>query len=234
MTDRVHHSNDAFADRGGFRAFIGADPDGPSPSANVVYALAKRLIDLLGALTGLLLILPLFPFLVLLIKLDSPGPLFFRQRRVGKDGRYFECYKFRSMVVDAEVRKEQLAHMNEATGAAFKIRNDPRITGVGRFIRQSSLDEFPQLFNVLRGDMSVVGPRPQIPSEVLDYTPRQARRLLVKPGLTCLWQVSGRSHVDFEEWMELDLEYVRRRGFWFDLQVLSRTIPAVIERKGAY
>jgi len=234
LTTRAIDSNDVFADRGGFRAVLAADPDGPEPSDHPVYLLIKRLIDLLGALAGLILILPLFPFLVLLIKLDSPGPLLFRQRRVGKNGRDFDCFKFRSMVVDAEVRKEQLAHMNEATGSAFKIRNDPRITGVGRFIRRSSLDEFPQLFNVLRGDMTIVGPRPQIPSEVAEYTPRQARRLLVKPGLTCLWQVSGRSHVDFEEWMELDLEYVRRRGFWYDLKVLSRTIPAVIDRKGAY
>ncbi len=231
---RASTARDAFAEKGGYQAVLAADPGGPAPTGNLTYAVLKRMIDLAGALAGLLLILPLFPFLVALIKLDSPGPLFFRQQRVGKNGRYFDCYKFRSMVVDAETRKTQLSHMNEATGAAFKIRNDPRITGVGRFIRQSSLDEFPQLFNVLKGDMSIVGPRPQIPSEVTDYTPRQARRLLVKPGLTCLWQVSGRSHVDFDDWMELDLEYVERRGFWFDLRVLSRTIPAVIERKGAY
>ncbi len=231
---RKGHTTCAFADHGGYDAFIGTDPEGPVPGRSRLYDAVKRLIDIGGATVGLLLLMPLYPFLVLLIKLDSPGPLYFRQRRVGEDGRFFDCYKFRSMVVDAEARKGELAHMNEASGAAFKIRRDPRITGVGRFIRSSSLDEFPQLFNVLKGDMSIVGPRPQIPSEVAEYTPRQARRLQVKPGLTCLWQVSGRSQLDFEEWMNLDLEYVRRRSLGFDLWILSRTIPAVIERKGAY
>jgi lipopolysaccharide/colanic/teichoic acid biosynthesis glycosyltransferase len=136
--------------------------------------------------------------------------------------------------LDAEAQKASLAHLNEATGSAFKIKDDPRITGVGRFLRRSSLDEFPQLFNVLRGEMSIVGPRPQIPSEVADYTPAQARRLLVRPGLTCLWQVSGRSHLDFEEWMELDQEYARNRSLALDIAILLRTLPAVIERKGAY
>lgn len=225
---------DVFAAAGGYDVFIARDPDGPVPAADPVGAVFKRLVDLLGATVGLLLVLPVFPLLVLLIRLDSPGPVFFRQRRVGLRGRIFDCYKFRSMVMDAEVRKEELAHLNEASGAAFKIERDPRITGVGRFLRRSSLDEFPQLYNVLRGEMSVVGPRPQIPSEVAAYTPAQARRLQVRPGLTCLWQVSGRSQLDFEDWMELDLEYVRRRSPAFDLRILSRTIPAVIERKGAY
>ncbi|MBC8426034.1 sugar transferase [bacterium] len=181
-----------------------------------------------------MLVLPLLPFLILMIKMDSPGPVLFKQKRVGFRGRTFNCFKFRSMELNAEVRKRELGHLNEASGAAFKIEDDPRITGVGRFIRRSSLDEFPQLFNVLRGDMSIVGPRPQIPGEVAEYTPAQARRLLVKPGLTCLWQVSGRSQLDFTEWMALDLVYVRQRSFRFDMWVLSRTIPAVIERKGAY
>ncbi len=225
---------DVYAAAGGYAAFIARDPHGPVPTANPAGAAVKRLVDLLGAAVGLLLVLPVFPLLVILIRLDTPGPVFFRQRRVGLRGRAFDCYKFRSMVVDAETRKDDLAHLNEASGAAFKIERDPRITGVGRFLRRSSLDEFPQLYNVLRGEMSVVGPRPQIPSEVAAYTPAQARRLQVKPGLTCLWQVSGRSHLDFEDWMELDLEYVRRRGPVFDLRILSRTIPAVIERKGAY
>ncbi|HPF33849.1 MAG TPA: sugar transferase [Candidatus Krumholzibacteria bacterium] len=223
-----------FAAQGGYAAFIARDPAGPVPRRSQVYDAVKRLVDIGGALLGLLLILPLFPFLALLIKLDSPGPLLFKQKRVGEGGRLFDCYKFRSMVVDAEAQKDRLRHLNEASGAAFKIAHDPRITGVGRFIRRSSLDEFPQLLNVLKGDMSIVGPRPQIPSEVSQYTPRQARRLLVKPGLTCLWQVSGRSSLDFEEWMALDLEYVARRGLGFDIWVLTRTIPAVIERKGAY
>ncbi|MBU0741583.1 sugar transferase [bacterium] len=207
---------------------------GPVPDGSRLFSVVKRLIDIAGALLGLLLILPLLPFLILMIKIDSPGPLFFKQERVGYRGRTFLCYKFRSMERGAEARKSELGHLNEATGAAFKIQDDPRITGVGRFIRSSSLDEFPQLFNVLRGDMSIVGPRPQIPNEVAQYTPAQARRLLVKPGLTCLWQVSGRSQLDFTEWMALDLAYVRQQSLRFDLWVLSRTIPAVIERKGAY
>lgn len=207
---------------------------GHDAGQSVLYHVFKRTFDIVASLAGLLLLLPLFPFIVLLIKLETPGPLFFKQKRVGFLGDEFDCYKFRSMAVDAEAQKAELAALNEATGAAFKIKNDPRITGVGRFLRSSSLDEFPQLFNVLRGDMSIVGPRPQIPSEVADYTPAQALRLLVKPGLTCLWQVSGRSHLDFEEWMELDQAYVARRGLRFDLWILARTLPAVIERKGAY
>lgn len=225
---------DVYSTQGGFAAFIARDPDGPVPAHDPVYLLVKRCIDICGALFGLLLVLPVIPVVVLLIKLDSPGPVLFAQRRVGQCGRTFNCFKFRSMVADAEDRKEELAALNEATGAAFKIQDDPRITPVGRFIRRSSLDEFPQLLNVLMGDMSIVGPRPQIPSEVSEYTPAEARRLLVRPGLTCLWQVSGRSQLDFSEWMALDLEYVRRRSLLFDLGILSRTIPAVIERKGAY
>ena len=182
----------------------------------------------------LLITFPIFVLMIFWIKKDSPGPVFYRGVRVGRQGKPFKIFKFRSMVVDAEKQKENLGHLNEATGAAFKIQDDPRITGVGRFIRRSSLDEFPQLLNVLKGEMSIVGPRPQIPSEVHQYTPAQARRLLVKPGLTCLWQVSGRSHLDFQEWMLLDLEYVRRQSLGFDFWVLWRTIPAVIERKGAY
>jgi lipopolysaccharide/colanic/teichoic acid biosynthesis glycosyltransferase len=198
------------------------------------YHFLKRLFDLAASLFGLLLLLPLFPFIVLLIKLETPGPIFFKQKRVGYRGRVFDCYKFRSMSVDAEQQKDDLEHLNEATGAAFKIKDDPRITGVGRFLRRSSLDEFPQLLNVLLGHMAIVGPRPQIPAEVTDYTPEQATRLLVKPGLTCLWQVSGRSHLDFSEWMELDRQYVRSAGLGMDVSILLRTLPAVIERKGAY
>jgi lipopolysaccharide/colanic/teichoic acid biosynthesis glycosyltransferase len=226
--------DDLFAARGGFTAFLGdAARDLPRTDTCRFHA-GKRLFDLTASLGGLLLLLPLFPFLVILIRLDTPGPIFFRQERVGRYGRRFTCWKFRSMVSDAEARKRDISYLNEATGAAFKIKDDPRITGVGRFIRRSSLDEFPQLINVLRGEMSIVGPRPQIPEEVVQYTPRQAARLLVKPGLTCLWQVSGRSQLDFGEWMELDLEYVRRRSLGFDFWILGRTLPAVIERKGAY
>lgn len=194
----------------------------------------KRLFDIVSALAGLLLFLPLLPFLGLMVKLESAGPLFFRQMRVGQDGRLFPCYKIRSMVVGAEALKEQFAHLNEADGAAFKIREDPRITRVGKFVRRSSLDEFPQLFNVLRGEMSIVGPRPQIPAEVEEYRPEHRVRLLVKPGITCLWQTSGRNDVDFEEWMRLDREYVENRTLGLDIRILVRTLPAVMARKGAY
>ena len=194
----------------------------------------KRVFDIVAALLGLLLFLPLLPFLVAMVKLESPGPLLFRQTRIGRDGRPFTCYKIRSMVQNAEDLKEQYAHLNEADGAAFKIRQDPRITRVGRFVRRSSLDEFPQLLNVLKGDMSIVGPRPQIPSEVAQYSDEQKVRLLVKPGITCLWQVSGRNDVDFEEWMRLDREYVENRTLGLDFWILLRTLPAVIDRRGAY
>lgn len=218
----------------GFDEFVQPCGEGYEGGCSPSYRVLKRLFDVAASLSGLLLILPLLPFIVILIKLETPGPVFFKQQRVGFRGRMFRCYKFRSMTSDAEDQKEHIQHLNEATGAAFKIKNDPRITGVGSFLRRSSLDEFPQLINVFRGEMSIVGPRPQIPAEVKDYTSEQACRLLAKPGLTCLWQVSGRSHLDFQEWMELDQEYARRAGFRVDLHVLLRTLPAVIERKGAY
>jgi lipopolysaccharide/colanic/teichoic acid biosynthesis glycosyltransferase len=225
---------DFYAERGGYDAFIAAVKDGYDRPEGLAYRVIKRGVDIAGALGGLLLILPLLPFVIAMIKLESPGPVLFTQTRVGRRGRLFRCHKFRSMAVDAEARKLELAHLNEATGAAFKIKDDPRITSVGRFLRRSSLDEFPQLWNVLRGEMSIVGPRPQIPAEVAEYTPRQALRLLVRPGLTCLWQVSGRSQLDFEAWMDLDQEYVRNRGLTYEVGILLRTLPAVIERKGAY
>jgi lipopolysaccharide/colanic/teichoic acid biosynthesis glycosyltransferase len=221
-----------YGDRAGFDSFVGVPCD--TARAGRIYAFGKRAFDLTAALFGLFLVLPLLPFIAALIKLETPGPVLFHQARVGRCGRIFECFKFRSMAIDAENLKNDLRHLNEATGAAFKIKDDPRITGVGRFLRRSSLDEFPQLLNVLRGDMSIVGPRPQIPSEVADYTQLQAQRLLVKPGLTCLWQVSGRSHLDFNEWMELDRRYVEAASAGLDLRILLQTLPAVIQRKGAY
>jgi lipopolysaccharide/colanic/teichoic acid biosynthesis glycosyltransferase len=198
------------------------------------YRAGKRAADIVLATAGLVLLLPLLPAIVLLIKLDSPGAIFFRQKRVGLGGRLFTCFKFRSMVENAESLKPDLAALNEATGPAFKIRQDPRITPIGAFLRRSSLDEVPQLVNVLRGDMSIVGPRPQIPAEVELYEQWHRRRLEVKPGITCLWQVSGRSQVGFDEWMRLDLEYVRRRCTQLDVKILLATLPAVIARKGAY
>lgn len=198
------------------------------------YRVAKRVLDVTLALLGLTLLMPLVPLIVLLIKLESRGPVIFAQLRVGEHGRLFTCYKFRSMVENAEGMKRSLAALNEATGPAFKIREDPRITVIGEFLRRSSLDEVPQLVNVLLGQMSIVGPRPQIPAEVELYEDWHRRRLEVKPGITCLWQITGRSHIGFDEWMRLDLEYVRRRNLRLDLWILLRTLPAVIARKGAY
>jgi exopolysaccharide biosynthesis polyprenyl glycosylphosphotransferase len=220
-----------------------ARPPEPQPSSEPLpfqvpdsraYRITKRLFDIAVALAGLTLLLPLLPVIVALIKLDSPGPILFAQRRVGKNGRLFTCYKFRSMVRDAEAMRPELAHLNEATGPAFKIRSDPRVTRVGGFLRRSSLDEAPQIVNVLLGQMSIVGPRPQIPAEVELYEPWHRRRLEVKPGITCLWQIAGRSHIGFDEWMRLDLEYLRRRSLRLDLWIVFRTLPAVIARKGAY
>jgi lipopolysaccharide/colanic/teichoic acid biosynthesis glycosyltransferase len=221
-----------YGSRAGFEALVGQG--WRAGRGGRAYAVVKRAFDVAAATGGLCLLLPLLPFIVTLIKLETSGPVLFRQRRVGRCGRLFDCYKFRSMAADAEAVKDDLRHLNEATGAAFKIKDDPRITGVGRFLRRSSLDEFPQLLNVLRGDMSIVGPRPQIPSEVAGYSPADAQRLLVKPGLTCLWQVSGRSHLDFGEWMELDRQYVAAASLGLDTRILLRTLPAVIQRKGAY
>ena len=198
------------------------------------YRVGKRILDILFSGAGILLFLPLMLPLAILIRLESDGPIFFRQIRVGRNRRHFVCYKFRSMVNDAEALKEEIGYMNEAKGPMFKIRNDPRITPLGSFLRRSSLDELPQLFNALKGDMSIVGPRPQIPSEVEDYEPWHYRRLEVTPGITCLWQVSGRSSIGFEEWMRLDMEYVKMRSFIFDLKILLRTLPAIIARRGAY
>jgi len=202
--------------------------------ASRTYRAFKRLLDVGLAVAGLTLLLPLVPLIVVLIKLDSRGPVVFAQRRVGQAGHLFTCYKFRSMVHNAESMKSDLANLNEATGPAFKIRRDPRITEIGAFLRRSSLDEVPQLVNVLLGHMSIVGPRPQIPAEVELYEPWHRRRLEVKPGITCLWQIAGRSHIGFDEWMRLDLQYVRRRSVQLDLWIVLRTLPAVIARKGAY
>lgn len=198
------------------------------------YALSKRLFDLVVGSVALVFILPTLPLIALMIKLDTRGPVFFKQDRVGRKGRVFKFYKFRSMVHEAESQRAELGELNEQDGPVFKIRSDPRITSVGRFLRRSSFDEIPQILNVLKGEMSIVGPRPPLPDEVAGYQPWQLSRLAVKPGITCLWQISGRSHIGFNEWMRLDLEYLRTRSFKTDLLILLKTIPAVIERKGAY
>jgi exopolysaccharide biosynthesis polyprenyl glycosylphosphotransferase len=194
----------------------------------------KRVFDVGGVLVGLLLLAPLLLAIALAIRLDTPGPVLYRSRRVGEGGRVFSFLKFRSMVRNAEMLRDELVHLNEVDGPVFKISRDPRITRVGAILRRTSLDELPQLWNVLCGDMTIVGPRPPIPEEVRQYQPWQMRRLSVRPGLTCLWQISGRSHVGFDEWMRMDLEYIDRRSFLLDLSILLRTIPAVLSGKGAY
>jgi lipopolysaccharide/colanic/teichoic acid biosynthesis glycosyltransferase len=169
----------------------------------------------------------------LVIKVTSPGPVLFRQLRCGFHGRPFTFLKFRSMRVGAELMKPHLAPFNEMDGPAFKMTNDPRVTAPGGFLRRTSLDELPQLFNILRGDMSFVGPRPAVLEEVRQYEPWQRRRLSMKPGLTCLWQVSGRSELTFDEWMRLDLEYIDNWSLWLDLKIALKTIPAVLLGRGA-
>jgi exopolysaccharide biosynthesis polyprenyl glycosylphosphotransferase len=200
----------------------------------MAYRAAKRVFDLLVAIAALVLLLPIIPLIAVMIKLDTPGPVFFRQQRVGRRGRPFAFYKFRSMFVDADERKKEVEALNEQDGPVFKVRSDPRVTNVGRFLRRSSLDEIPQIFNVVKGEMSIVGPRPPLPSEVLRYQPWHRRRLEVTPGITCLWQISGRSHLSFNEWMRLDMEYLKQRSLRADLVIFFKTIPAVIARKGAY
>jgi exopolysaccharide biosynthesis polyprenyl glycosylphosphotransferase len=200
----------------------------------VAYYMLKRTFDVVVAIVMLVLAAPIMIAAAVLIKLGSCGPVIFKQVRVGRGGRYFTCYKFRSMCADAEDRKRKLLHLNEVDGPVFKIKNDPRVTPVGAFIRKYSIDELPQLFNVLRGDMSIVGPRPPIPAEVEQYGVRERGRLAVKPGLTCLWQISGRSTVSFERWVELDLMYIDNMSFMNDLGIVVKTIPAVITGSGAH
>jgi len=206
----------------------------PVADVRLGYQMAKRTMDIIGALVLLLLLSPLFLIIVICIKLDSPGAIIFRQKRLGLGGKGFVFYKFRSMCMDAETSKSKILHLNEASGPIFKIKNDPRVTRVGRFLRRYSLDELPQLFNVLKGDMSFVGPRPPLPDEVEKYEAWQLRRLSVIPGITCLWQISGRSNISFDEWVKLDLKYIDTRNIWQDIMILLKTIPAVLSGHGAY
>ena len=196
--------------------------------------LFKRTIDLSVSLLAIIIFSPLLLIIAALIKLTSPGPIFFGQKRVGLNKRQFTMYKFRTMVTDAEKIQEELLHLNEMSGPVFKIKNDPRVTPIGRILRKTSIDELPQLFNVLKGDMSLVGPRAM---SVRDYQcfneDWQRRRFSVPPGITCLWQIRGRSELPFEQWMELDMEYIDKWSIWLDLQILAQTIPAVIKGSGA-
>ncbi|KQU26993.1 multidrug MFS transporter [Bacillus sp. Leaf75] len=205
------------------------------PNNKKGYLFSKRCIDILGALAGLLLLAIVFMIVSLLIKIEDPkGSIFFSQKRVGKNGKEFNMYKFRSMVSDAEAKLAELLQQNEATGAMFKMKNDPRVTKIGRFIRKTSIDELPQLLNVLKGDMSLVGPRPPLLREVSEYTEYQKQRLLVTPGCTGLWQVSGRSNVGFEEMVELDLTYMTTRSLITDITIICRTVFLLFGSKNAY
>ncbi|MGG3915946.1 sugar transferase [Rossellomorea vietnamensis] len=199
------------------------------------YLSQKRFIDIIGASIGLCLLSGLFIIVAILIKIEDPkGPIFFTQKRVGKNGKEFNMYKFRSMVADAEERLLELLKLNETTGAMFKMKNDPRVTKIGRFIRKTSIDELPQLFNVLKGEMSLVGPRPPLIREVLEYTNYDKQRLLVTPGCTGLWQVSGRSNIGFNEMVELDLKYIRKRNTLFDMKIIFKTVLLLFGSKDAF
>lgn len=200
----------------------------------VAYAGSKRVLDFLGALALLLVLFPLFVVLAILVKLTSPGPAFFRSTRVGLCGVTFPFIKFRTMYADAEDRLADLQAQNEKDGPIFKIKKDPRTTPIGKFLRRTSLDELPQLWSVLTGQMSLVGPRPPLPREVLEYDDLSRERLRVKPGITCYWQISGRSNLSFAEWMELDRKYIQEMSFFTDLSILLRTPLAVIRGDGAY
>jgi exopolysaccharide biosynthesis polyprenyl glycosylphosphotransferase len=194
----------------------------------------KRVLDVLLAALGLVATLPAWLAIFIALKIDSPGPAIFVQDRVGRYGRRFHFYKFRSMYTDAEQRLADVLARNEVDGPVFKMRMDPRVTRVGAFLRRTSLDELPQLFNVLKGEMSMVGPRPPLPREVDRYRPQDMIRLSVKPGLTCLWQIRGRSTVAFDTWMQYDREYVERLSLWLDVSILVRTVWAVLSCRGAY
>ena len=195
----------------------------------------KRFMDILLAVISIIFGSPIFILTALLVKITSPGPIIFSQVRVGKYGRHFKFYKFRSMYIDAEARKAELLEHNESgDGVIFKMKRDPRITPVGRFIRKFSIDELPQLFNVLLGDMSLVGPRPPLPCEVRNYTIEERKRLNVTPGITCIWQVSGRSELPFQQQIALDKQYIASRGIWKDFVILLKTIPAILTGKGAW
>jgi len=200
---------------------------------NELLLLLRRVFDLLGSFILILILSPVLLLIILLIRLDSHGPAIYRQIRCGLNGRKFIFYKFRSMIQGAEAKRGKLAAFNVMNGPVFKMKNDPRVTRIGRLLRRTSFDELPQLFNILRGDMSFVGARPPLPEEVEQYQGWQRRRLSMKPGLTGLWQVSGRNQIDFDQWMKLDLEYIDNWSLWLDFKILLKTIPAIIFGRGA-
>lgn len=200
---------------------------------STLYEVSKRALDFISSLMGLIILSPILIIVAILIKLESKGPAIFSQSRIGLNGKEFKMYKFRSMVQNAEKLKEKLAKENEMSGPMFKMKNDPRVTKVGKFIRKTSIDELPQLLNVLKGEMSLVGPRPSLPKEVEKFENWMLRRLDVKPGLTCYWQVSGRNNIDFYDWMKLDLKYVDKRNFWLDIKLIFKTAAVLFGDKNA-
>ncbi|MBP1870218.1 exopolysaccharide biosynthesis polyprenyl glycosylphosphotransferase [Clostridium tertium] len=200
---------------------------------NILYEVSKRALDVIASFLGLVILSPILLIVAILIKLESKGPAIFSQSRIGLNGKEFKMYKFRSMVQNAEELKEKLAKQNEMSGPMFKMKNDPRITKVGKFIRKTSIDELPQLLNVLKGDMTLVGPRPSLPREVEKFESWMLKRLEVKPGLTCYWQVSGRNNIDFYEWMKLDLKYANDMNFWLDIKLIFKTVAVLFGDKNA-
>lgn len=205
-----------------------------SYSKSFLYYFLKRLLDIIGSLVGIILLSPVIIVTIIVIKLDSKGPVLFSQERVGKNGKLFKMYKFRSMVVDAEKLLEKLKDKNEMSGPMFKMKEDPRITKVGKFIRKTSLDELPQLINILKGDMSFVGPRPNLPAEVAEFSDYHKLKLLAKPGLTCYWQVMGRNTIGFEDWMRLDIQYIEERNIWIDIKLIIKTFFVLFGDKNAH
>lgn len=204
------------------------------PNGGTVYIFLKRTMDIVCSLIALIILSPIFLLSAIAIKIEDGGKVIFSQNRVGKNENTFKMYKFRSMCSDAEEMLHDLQEKNEMDGLAFKIAKDPRITKVGGFIRKTSIDELPQLINILSGDMSIVGPRPPLESEVANYNDYQRQRLLVKPGLTCFWQCSGRSDMSFDDWMNSDMYYIQNRSLWLDIKLILKTVPAVFKSKGAY
>lgn len=200
---------------------------------NKIYLFVKRLIDIVGSLSGLIILSPVLIIVSLLIKLDSKGPIIFSQERVGLNGKKFKMYKFRSMVVNAEELKRKIEHLNEMSEPMFKIKNDPRITRIGKVIRKTSIDELPQLINVLKGEMSLVGPRPSLPCEVDKFESWMLKRLSVKPGLTCYWQIEGRNNIEFDKWMLLDIKYIEERNLLIDIKLILKTVLVLWGDKNA-
>lgn len=203
-------------------------------SKSFLYYSVKRFIDICGSSVGIILLSPIIIVTIIAIKLDSKGSVIFSQERVGKNGKKFKMYKFRSMVTNAEELLVKLKDKNEMSGPMFKMKEDPRITKVGKFIRKTSIDELPQLFNVIKGDMSLVGPRPNLPAEVAKFSDYHKLKLLAKPGLTCYWQVRGRNSIGFEDWMKLDVKYIEERNLWVDIRLIIKTFFVLFGDKNAH